>query len=110
VNNLSQLKNMSGFLAAAEFNADGQVLKKEGHLDNEVGTMLADLCAANMRMGQMQARGFSKFSGLKGFEECKGFAVSGPSISLCVLGNIVVMVENSQCDFNEVFNILKTNN
>ena len=110
MNSLSQLKNIKGFLAAAQFNPDGQLLNKEGPIDDTIGTMLTDLCAANLRMGQMQARGFTRFTGLKGFEDCRGFAVSGPSISLCVYDNLVVMVENSSCDFNEVFKMLQNNN
>ncbi len=103
---LSKLSSLKGFLGALEFSPEGKLIAKAGSVNDKIGMMLAELCSANMRMGNMEAHGLTNFSSLKGFEECKGFAVSGPSFSLCVTGNISVLVENSQVDFNEVFKAL----
>ncbi len=104
---ISQLTGLKGFIGAARFSDDGKLVARAGQVDDKVGLMLADLCSANMKMGSMQAHGFSTFSGMKGFESCKGFAISGSAVSLCVLGDLSVLVENSECDFNEVYQSLK---
>ncbi|HEO64463.1 MAG TPA: DUF2173 family protein [Spirochaetes bacterium] len=108
MSDISKLTALKGFIGAAQFSEDGKLVAKAGQVDDKVGLMLADLCSANMRMGAMQAHGFSTFSGMPGFEECKGFALSGSAVSLCVFENLSVLVENSECDFNEVYKTLKT--
>ena len=107
VANLKELSALNGFIAAIEFSDEGKLLQKHGQIDDTRGNMVADLCSANKRMGSMQAHGLSTFSDLKGLDEMNGFTISGPALSLCVYNSVSLFVENSQCDFNEVYRLLK---
>lgn len=103
---LEKLSDLQGYIGAFEFSNDGKLVDKTGKVDDKVGNMLADLCSANMRMGDMQAKGFTQFSKMQGFESCNGFALSGASFSLCVVDSYGVLVENMDSNFNDVFKAL----
>lgn len=105
---INKLSDLKGFIGAFEFSDEGKLVEKSGKVDDNVGNMLADLSSANMRMGNMQAKGFTEFSKLKGFESCNGFALSGASFSLCVVNSYGILVENMETNFNEVFQTLNT--
>jgi roadblock/LC7 domain-containing protein len=106
MSNLKILPNIKGSIAAIEFSNDGKATAKQGNIDDNTASLIADMCSANIRLGSMQANYFSAYSGIKGFDKLEGFAISGPGISLCVWNNIALLVENSQADFNEVFETL----
>ena len=105
---LNKLTAINGFIAGGEFTDGGELVGKVGEMDDNIGAIVADMCSANMRMANMQAHGFTKFSKMKGFEKANGFAISAASLSLCVFGNASVFVRNSDCDFNEVFAALRS--
>ncbi len=104
--NLTKLSSIKGFIAAIEFSNEGKAESKQGNIDDNTASVIADICSANIRMGSMQAHLFSGYTKIKGFDDVKGFAISGPAISLCVWDKVAVLVENRHSDFNYIFKTL----
>lgn len=103
--NLDRLLQIKGVFAAGEFSDDGKVIAYKGDVTEEEAAMAAMMCAANTAMAKMQADGFTAFSG-KEWTPLKGWAVTGPKYSVCVMGNVGVFVKNDEVSFNEVFKAL----
>jgi roadblock/LC7 domain-containing protein len=61
---------------------------------------------ANKLMGNMQAKGWSAYTGQGGFYPVRGFAVAGGKYAACIMGNVGVFVELSKADFDKTFEVL----
>lgn len=104
---LLKIMAVDGVQCAVEFNLEGQLIKKEGNVDDRLANMLADLFSANLRMASMQAHLFTEESGAHGFgSELTGFAMTGPELSMCVIERVGIIVENSKADFNKIYEAL----
>ncbi len=105
--NLKELLAIEGVVAAGEFSDDGALLALEGDLTEEEGAMAAQMCSANKKMMQMQVDGYTALSKEDGWTPAMGFAIAGPKLSICVVGNIGVFVETGKGSFNKVMQALQ---
>lgn len=103
---LKNLMKLSGIIAAGEFNFDGSLVSYEGEMEPEIAKSIAEMCAANMMMAKMQAHTFDRFSGMAGFEDAVGFSVSGPKLTVFVVGTIGVFIDNEKGNFDEIYRAL----
>ncbi|MDW8032862.1 MAG: DUF2173 family protein [Aquificaceae bacterium] len=103
--NLDKLMNVKGVWAAGEFTDDGKLVAYKGNLSEEHAAMAAEMCAANNAMAKMQCDGYTAFSGQE-WTPLRGWALTGPKYSVCVMGNVGVFVNNDEVSFNEVFKAL----
>jgi roadblock/LC7 domain-containing protein len=104
---LKDIMKIKGVVAVGRFSDEGHLLEYEGDMQEDEAAMAAQMCAANKMMGQMQVNGFTAMSGEDGWTPLAGFALSGPSMSVCVEGDIGVFVKNDEVSFNEVFQALR---
>jgi roadblock/LC7 domain-containing protein len=104
--NLDQLLSIKGVWAAGEFSQDGKLLAYKGNISEEEAAMGAMMCAANKLMGNMQAKGWSTYTGKDGFYPVEGFAVAGGKYVACIFGNVGVFLELSKADFDKTFEVL----
>jgi roadblock/LC7 domain-containing protein len=102
---LKNLVSIKGVFAAGEFNPDGTLVAYEGDITEEEAAMAAAMCAANNAMAKMQTDGYTAFSGQE-WTPLHGWALTGPKYSVCVAGNVGVLVKNDEVSFNEVFRVL----
>ncbi len=103
---LSRLMQIPGAVAAGEFSDDGRLVNYTGDLDEKSAEIAALMCAANKAMGNMQAKGWTVYTGKDGFFPVIGFAVAGGKYAACIMGNEGVFVELSKADFDKAFEVL----
>ncbi len=125
---LDKLMALPGALAAFEFRGSGEILKQHIN-DNEtisVDTldMLAHMCAANVSIASMQARGWEKVTDMKGFYPIKEFTLVGFDWSVIVSAVdreasksegkdlltpfLGVVVDNGAADFEAAFKAMES--
>jgi len=85
------LLKLPGAMAAIEFRGSGelldyQIVDPEGPLDKSVLDLLAHVCAANMSIATMQARGWETMTDMKGYYPIKQFTLVGFDWSVVVSG------------------------
>jgi roadblock/LC7 domain-containing protein len=87
---LDQLMNLPGALAVFEFRGSGELLEQRiGYPDRIDATtldLLAHMCAANMSIATMQARGWENMTGMPGFYPVREFTLVGFDWSVVVSG------------------------
>ena len=103
---LEELMSLPGAFAAGEFSDDGKLLAYYGNIDEKSAEIAAMMCAANKLMGNMQAKGWSFYTGQEGFYPVRGFAVAGGKYAACIMGNVGVFVELDKADFDKTFEVL----
>jgi len=103
---LNKLLEIKGVFAAGTFSDDGKMTGFAGDLKEDYAAMAASMCAANMHVARMQVDGYTAMSGESGWTPAKGFALSGPKFSVCVVGNTGVFARNGEASFNQIFKAL----
>ncbi len=102
-----KLLELPGVVAAGKYGPNGQLLDYAGDINLASAKTAGLMAFANMAMANMQAAGWSDYTGKEGFYPVLGFAVSGPKKSALVVGNVGVFVENDKADFDLLFNELQ---
>src|SRR4030065_2763545 len=64
---LDELMSLPGVYGAIEFSCTGELGQIRGELDRDFAELVAQMCAANMAIYRMQATGWTKLTGQKGF-------------------------------------------
>lgn len=107
---LKQLMALKGAQAAFLMNDRGELqqhLLAEGSELNETALdLLAHMCVANNAIATMQARGWEARSDNKGFYPVNGFTLIGMEWSAIVDGNLGVVVDNADADYEAAYRAL----
>jgi len=107
---LSQLMTLKGARAAFLMNDRGELqqhLLAEGSELNETALdLLAHMCVANNAIATMQARGWEASSESRGFYPVDGFTLIGMDWSAIVDGNVGVVVDNAEADYEAAYRAL----
>lgn len=103
---LKELMNLPGAVAAGEFSDDGKLLAYYGDISEKAAEIAALMSAANRATGNMQAKGWSVYTGKEGFWPVQGFAVAAGKYVACVMGSVGVFVELEKADFDKIFETL----
>jgi len=124
---LEQLVTLPGALASFEFRGSGELLaytiKEPTILDLDTLDLLAHMCAANMSIATMQARGWEKMTDMKGFYPVGQFTLVGFDWSVVVSGVrremkkkagedylppfVGVVIANQKADYEAAFKALE---
>ena len=106
---LDALLQAPGVLAAFEARGNGDLLDHRiggGGLSAEVLDLVTHMCAANMSIAVMQARGWERMSDMRGFDPATQFTLIGFECSITVStrdGNLVgVVTDNDALDLEAV--------
>jgi roadblock/LC7 domain-containing protein len=88
---LEQLMTLPGAMAAFEFRGSGELLGYEianpdSALNKTVLDLLAHVCAANVSIATMQARGWETMTDMRGFYPIRQFTMVGFDWSVIVSG------------------------
>jgi roadblock/LC7 domain-containing protein len=88
---LEQLMTLPGAMAAFEFRGSGELLdykiaNPDWALNKTVLDLLAHMCAANISIATMQARGWETMTDMKGFYPVRQFTLVGFDWSVIVSG------------------------
>ncbi len=87
---LDQLMRLPGAMAAFEFRGSGELLDQRiaypERINETTLDLLAHMCAANLSIATMQARGWEKVTSMKGFYPIQEFTLVGFDWSVVVSG------------------------
>ncbi|MEW6611977.1 MAG: DUF2173 family protein [Pseudomonadota bacterium] len=103
---LESLLSVKGTVAALRFYDDGSLAEAVGEIDPGYAGLAAELCYANGRILQQQGDMLTAFSGMGGWTPPRGWAMSGPELSVCAMGEVACFVRNAEVSFNELFHTL----
>lgn len=103
---LDELTSLPGAYAAGEFTDDGRLVNYAGDIEEQPAEIAALMCAANKLMGNMQAKGWSAYTGEGGFYPVSGFAVAGGKHVACAMNNTGVFLQADEADFDKTFEAL----
>lgn len=103
---LDQLMELPGAMAAVSFSDNGEVSDFRGDLTDDLAAMAAQMCAANMAIFRMQADGWSRLTGQKGFLPEKGFAFIGLDLAVSAMDSQAVFMRKGDADFDRAFKVL----
>lgn len=103
---LDQLMELPGAIAAVSFNDRGEVSDFRGDLTDDLASMAGQMCSANMAIFRMQADGWTRLTGQKGFLPEKGFAFMGLDYAVTALDGEAVFMRKADADFDRAFEVL----
>lgn len=108
---LTQLMSIPGVQAAFEMNDRGELVGHQivegSQLDVTSLDLLAHMCAANVAIATMQARGWESKAGNSGFYPVNGFTLVGLEWSAVSAGNLGVVVANHVADYEQAYAMLE---
>jgi len=103
---LKDLMSLPGAVAAGKFDSNGNLCAYTGDISEKSAEIAGLMAAANKAIANMQAKGFSAYSGKEGFYPVQGFAVAAGKYAACIAGNYGVFLELDKADFDKTFELL----
>ncbi len=104
---LDKLLALPGAVAAGEFGVGGSLIQYKGALSPEQARAFAQQCAADTLMGRSQAQMIADLTGLE-LRPFRGWAMLAGEYTICVLGEIGVILRTGEAKLDEVFAALET--
>ena len=100
---LHKLMALPGALAAFEFSDRGELgshqIADGNNLTADALDLLSHVCVANIAIAAMQARGWEKMTGARGFYPIEGFTLVGFEWTAVATENFGVVLINEQADY-----------
>ncbi|MDP1864477.1 MAG: DUF2173 family protein [Thiobacillus sp.] len=103
---LKKILVLDGVTAVCRFRDDGVVMEAEGVLPQELMERLAKFAQWYRRMVSSNTDLLSLFSQMRGWSPSQGWIVQGEAMTVCSVGNMVCLVENSQGSLNHLMKAL----
>jgi roadblock/LC7 domain-containing protein len=103
---LDELMELPGAIAAITFAENGEIRDFRGDLTDDLAGLAGQMCAANLGIFRMQADGWSRLTGQKGFLPEKGFAFMGLDYVVAAGDEQAVFLRKADADFDRAFQVL----
>lgn len=103
---LKELMELPGAIAAGKFDSNGNLCAYTGDISEKAAEIAGLMAAANKAVANMQAKGWSTYTGKEGFYPVQGFSVAAGKYAVCIMGNCGVFVELDKADFDKIFETL----
>lgn len=103
---LRKILVLDGVTAVCRFRDDGVVMEAEGVLSRELMERMAKFAQWYRRMVSGNTDVLSLFSQMRGWSPSQGWIVQGAATTVCSVGNMVCMVDNTQGSLNEIMRAL----
>lgn len=97
---IRQLLAIDGIMAICEFRDDGLFVEGHGVMDEQQMTKLATFAHDYKRIIQGNADQLAMFTQMSGWTPPAGWFVRGSEMSVCSVGNLVCVINNSQSSLN----------
>jgi roadblock/LC7 domain-containing protein len=98
----NKLLVLDGVVAACRFQDDGTIIDHAGILPDETMVHLARFAHWYRRMVSGNTDLLSLFSQMRGWAPSQGWIVMGQSMTVCGMGNTVLLQQNDEGSLNEV--------
>lgn len=99
---IKRLLAVDGVQVVAQFRDDGQLVEGYGMMDENGLNMLVSFAHDYKRLTQANADQLSMFTQVNGWTPPKGWIVRGAQMTVCSMGNLVCLVDDSEASLNEV--------
>jgi roadblock/LC7 domain-containing protein len=102
---LDELMSLPGVYGAIEFSCTGELGQMRGDVERDFAELVAQMCAANMAIYRMQATGWTKLTGQKGFLPERGFTfVTLDHVVMGMNGN-AVLAHGKDFDYDAAYRL-----
>jgi len=100
---VSDLVSRPGVIAAGEYSYRGDRFTFKGNLTEEWARMASIMCRATLMGASMQGRMVARVAGDGvGLSPVRGWLVTGPSYTLCIVANVFCMLDNGNASKNGI--------
>ncbi len=99
---IKRLLALDGVTVVTLFRDNGEYLEGYGLIDEDKMRKLASFAHDFKRLNQSNVDQLSMFTGLSGWTPPRGWMVRGDRMTVCSVGNLVCLVENSEGNLTEV--------
>lgn len=103
---LRKILVLDGVTAVCRFRDDGVVMEAEGMLSRDQMERMAKFAQWYRRMVSGNTDVLSLFSQMRGWSPSQGWIVQGAEMTVCSVGNMVCMIDNTQGSLNEIMRAL----
>lgn len=103
---LKKILVMEGVKAVCRFRDDGALMEAEGMLTQDLMERMAKFAQWYRRMVSSNTDVLSLFSQMRGWSPSQGWIVQGDKMTVCSVGNMVCLFENTQGSLNEIMRAL----
>ena len=100
---LRELMKLPGAVAAGIYDDHGNLVAYAGDISEKAAEIAALMASANKAVANMQAKGWTEYTGKEGFFPVQGFAVAAGKYAACIAGNVGVFVELDKADFDKIW-------
>lgn len=100
---IKRLLALDGVQAVVQFRDDGSCGEGYGFLEEVVLHKLCRFASSYQRLTQANADQLSMFTQQQGWAPPRGWSVRGRDMSVCVLGDLVCLLENERGSVTQVF-------
>lgn len=104
---IKRLLAVDGVMAVCQFRDDGALVEGYGMPDEQQLHGLAKFAHDYKRMVQGNADQLAMFTQVNGWTPPGGWMVRGPDLSVCSVGNVACVINNSESALNEVMQELQ---
>ncbi len=104
---IKRLLALDGVLAISQFRDDGSFVDGYGLLPPTEIRSLAHFAHDYKRIVQGNADQLAMFTQVNGWTPPRGWVVRGSGMSVCSVGNLVCIVDNSEGNVNDVMHALR---
>lgn len=100
---LDELMSLPGVYGALEFSCTGELGQMRGEVNRDFAELVAQMCATNMAIYRMQATGWTKLTGQKGFLPERGFAFVALDQVVMGMDGSAVMARSTDFDYDAAY-------
>jgi len=104
---LTELAALPGVVAAGEYSYRGDRFAYKGQLDEDQARMASIMCRATTMSVHMQADILGSFCEQCGLTPARGWAVSGPRFTVCVVANVFCFLDRDTGSANDVLAVMR---
>ncbi len=98
---LDNIMKLPGFIAAGQFDENGNPIRTVGNLTEKMSLMAAKMSAYNNTHFSQQIAEFMERTG-KGCKQLNGWGFWCDKVAICAIGRTLVVVETSKVNFNQL--------
>lgn len=105
---IAELMGLPGVIAAGEYSYRGDRYTYEGKLSDEMAKMASIMCRATTMGVHMEGEILEAYCGDCGLIPTKGWAVRGPSFTVCVMANVFCFIDSANASINDTLHLMQS--
>jgi roadblock/LC7 domain-containing protein len=103
---VAELMTLPGVIAAGQYAFRGDRYSYEGQITDEMARMASIMCRATTMGVHMEGDLLGGFCENCGLMPARGWAVSGPKYTVCVVANVFCFIDAAQGSMNDVMRVM----